>query len=75
LQVRTALGAVDLMLHRSGCPHFTRSPLHWTKDYIKFCAPDQASLEEWASTLGDVKHCRTCFRKPATGSNRAATRG
>ena len=64
-----------LMLHRSGCPHFTRSPLHWTRDYIKFCAPAQASLEEWASTLGDVKHCRTCFRKPATGSNRDATRG
>jgi hypothetical protein len=57
-----------LMLHRSGCPHFTRSPLHWTKDYIKFCAPGQANLEEWASTLGDVRHCGTCFRKPATGS-------
>jgi hypothetical protein len=51
-----------LMLHRSGCPHFTRSPLHWTKDYIKFCAPGRVSLEGWASTLGDVKHCRTCFR-------------
>jgi hypothetical protein len=64
-----------LILHCSGCPHFTRSPLHWTRDYIKFCAPAQASLEEWASTLGDVKHCRTCFRKPATRSNRDATRG
>jgi hypothetical protein len=63
-----------LMLHRAGCPHFTRSQLHWTKDYIKFCAPDQASLEEWASTFGKVKHCRTCFRKPATGSNRDVTR-
>jgi hypothetical protein len=51
-----------LMLHRSGCPHFTRSPLHWTKDYIKFCAPGRVSMEGWASTLGDVKHCRTCFR-------------
>ena len=59
----------------TGCPHFTHSPLHWTRDYIKFCAPAQASLEEWASTLGDVKHCRTCFRKPTTGSNRDATRG
>ena len=57
-----------LVLHRSGCPHFTRSPLHWTKDYIKFCASDRASLEDWAGTLGDVKYCRTCFRKPATGS-------
>jgi TIR domain len=64
-----------LMLHRSGCPHFTRSPLHWTKDYIKFCAPDQASLEEWASTLGDLRYCRTCFRKPATGSNHSPNRG
>jgi hypothetical protein len=63
------------MLHRSGCPHFTRSPLHWTKDYIKFCEPDRASLEDWASTLGDVRHCRTCFRRPATGSKRDATRG
>ena len=63
------------MLHQSGCPHFTTSPLHWTKDYIKFCSPDRASLEGWASTLGDVKHCRTCFRKPVTGSNRNATRG
>ena len=51
-----------LMLHRSGCPHFTSSPLHWTRDYIKFCSPDRASLEEWASTLGDIRHCRTCFR-------------
>jgi hypothetical protein len=64
-----------LMLHRSGCPHFTHSPLHWTKDYIKFCAPGQESLEEWASTLGDVRHCRTCFRKPATRSKSGATRG
>ena len=63
-----------LMLHRSGCPHFTRSPLHWTKDYIKFCAPDRASLEDWASTLGDVRHCRTCFRRPATGSKRCHPR-
>ena len=51
-----------LMLHRSSCPHFTRSPLHWTKDYIKFCSPDRASLEAWARTMGDVKYCRTCFR-------------
>ena len=43
-------------------PHFTRSPLHWTKDYIKLSAPDRASLEDWASTLGDVKYRRTCFR-------------
>ncbi len=50
------------MLHRSGCPHFTSSPLHWTRDYIKFCSPDRASLEEWASTLGDIRHCRTCLR-------------
>ena len=52
-----------LMLHRSGCPHL-KSPnaLHWTRDYIKFCAPDRASLEAWASTIGDLKHCRTCFR-------------
>jgi hypothetical protein len=64
-----------LMLHRSGCPHFTHSPLHWTKDYIKFCASDQASLEDWASTLGEVKYCRTCFRKPAVGSKRDAIRG
>jgi hypothetical protein len=52
-----------LMLHRSGCPHFTRSPLHWTKDYIKFCAPGQATLEDWASTIGEVSYCHTCFRE------------
>jgi hypothetical protein len=51
-----------LMLHRSGCPHFTRSPLHWTKDYVKFCSPDRGSLEAWAKTMGDLRYCRTCFR-------------
>jgi hypothetical protein len=52
-----------LMLHRSSCPHFTDSPLHWTKDYVKFCSPGRANLEDWAArAVGDVKHCRTCFR-------------
>lgn len=53
-----------LILHRSGCPHFTGSPLHWTRDYIKFCSPDRTDLETWAAdaTGGDVTHCRTCFR-------------
>jgi len=56
--------ATYLMLHRSSCPHFTGSPLHWTKDYIKFCSPDRTDLETWAAdaTGGDVTHCRTCFR-------------
>jgi hypothetical protein len=56
--------AAYLMLHRSGCPHFTGSPLHWTKDYIKFCSPGRGNLETWAAdtTGGDVTHCRTCFR-------------
>jgi hypothetical protein len=56
--------AAYLMLHRSDCPHFTGSPLRWTRNYIKFCSPGQASLRTWASDTigGDVKHCRTCFR-------------
>jgi hypothetical protein len=51
------------MLHRAGCLHFTGSPLHWTRDYIKFCSPDRAALENWAAstTSGQVRHCRTCF--------------
>jgi hypothetical protein len=51
-----------LMMHGSGCPHFTGSPLHWTKDYIKFCSRDREALEAWAtSTIGDIKYCRSCF--------------
>jgi hypothetical protein len=55
--------AAYLMLHRSGCPHFTGSPLHWTKDYIKFCSQDRISLETWATDTigGEIKYCRTCF--------------
>ncbi len=55
--------AAYLVLHRSGCPHFTGSPLHWTRDYIKFCSLDRTSLETWAADTigGDIKHCRTCF--------------
>ena len=53
----------NITLHGSGCPHFTGSPLHWTKDYIKFCSSGPQALEAWAtSAIGDVKYCRTCFR-------------
>ena len=53
-----------LVLHRPSCPHFkSDSPLHWTKDYIKFCARDRGQLEEWAASTigGDVTLCRSCF--------------
>jgi HB1, ASXL, restriction endonuclease HTH domain len=53
-----------LVLHRSGCPHFTGgSALQWTKDYVKFCSPDRGDLEEWAigTVGGEVTLCRTCF--------------
>ena len=57
------LGPSYLMLHRSGCPHLKNpNGQQWTKDYIKFCAHDRARLEAWASTIGDVRHCRTCIR-------------
>ena len=52
-----------LVLHRSSCPHFDRGPVHWTKDYIKFCSDYRSELEEWARDAigGDVTLCRTCF--------------
>jgi hypothetical protein len=62
LNTERSLRGTYLMLHHSGCRHFTSSPLHWTKDYIKLCAPEHASLEEWAATgSGDLKRCRTCL--------------
>jgi len=63
LNTERSLRGAYLVLHRSDCRHFTGSPLNWTKEYIKLCAPDRASLEEWAATgSGDLKHCRTCLR-------------
>jgi hypothetical protein len=53
-----------LVLHRTGCSHFTGSPgLHWTKDYVKFCSPAREDLEDWAlgSAGGEVTLCRACF--------------
>ncbi len=53
-----------LVLHRPGCPHFSRNPgLHWTKDYIKICSADRRRLETWAASAvgGEVTLCRTCF--------------
>jgi hypothetical protein len=53
-----------LVLHRSGCPHFTGNPaLHWTKDYVKHCSPDRSELEQWASSAigGEVTSCVTCL--------------
>jgi hypothetical protein len=39
-----------LMLLRATCGHLkSRNDLHWTKDYVKFCSPDRASLEERAA--------------------------
>jgi hypothetical protein len=55
-----------IVLHRSGCPHFSRNPgLHWTKDYIKLCSASRPHLEEWAASAvdGEVTLCRTCFGK------------
>ena len=57
-------GPKYLVLHRSGCPHFSRNPgLHWTKDYIKICSAGRHRLEEWAASAvgAEVTLCRTCF--------------
>jgi hypothetical protein len=58
-----------LMLHRSGCPHFTHSPVHWTKDYIKFCssgtaAPASANLPPEAKRDVIRSKCRVRLRSP-----------
>lgn len=52
-----------LVLHRPTCPHFTRSPIHWTRDYIKVCSATRGDLEEWATGTvgGDLTLCRSCF--------------
>jgi hypothetical protein len=53
-----------LVLHRTGCSHFTRNPSpHWTRNYIKVCAPDRAELEQWATGTvgGEVTLCPTCL--------------
>lgn len=53
-----------LVLHRSTCPHFDRSPaLHWTNDYIKIASGSRNELEEWSSDVvgGEVTLCRSCF--------------
>jgi hypothetical protein len=54
-----------LVLHRSGCRHFTGSPdLNWTKEYIKFCSSDAGELEDWAASSvgGEVTRCPSCLR-------------
>ena len=33
-----------LVLHKSDCPHFDRSPVNWTKDYIKTCSGQRDEL-------------------------------
>jgi hypothetical protein len=52
-----------LVLHRPSCPHFTRNPIHWTKEYIKVCSVSRSDLEEWASGTvgGSATLCRNCF--------------
>jgi hypothetical protein len=53
-----------LVLHTSGCSHFTGNPArHWTRSYIKICAPRRAALEQWATGTvgGDVTLCPTCM--------------
>ncbi len=53
-----------LVLHRSGCRHLTSpNALRWTANYVKFCSPDRAKLENWALTQvgGPATPCRTCF--------------
>jgi hypothetical protein len=53
-----------LVLHRSGCPHFTgNTALQWTKDYVKHCSSHRTDLEQWASSAvgGKVIPCATCL--------------
>jgi hypothetical protein len=54
----------DLMLHRSACSNFDRSPtVHWTRDSIKICSTVRSDLLDWATTTAcsEPELCRTCF--------------
>jgi hypothetical protein len=56
-----------LMLHRATCGHIAShksEPWHWTRDWVKVCAPGRDELELWArrDLGGAVKECLHCIR-------------
>jgi hypothetical protein len=56
--------ATFLVLHRSGCPRFTRNPArHQAKDHVKFCSTDRRNLEGLALQTTDCEAtiCPACL--------------